>query len=100
MIMLLHDPSDMILAVTKSLHYLQIPILPDLSFLLFALSWFITRCILFPFIPIYSAFIEFKGEFFLNSSFSFCRFLCLVLWSLNVYWFYLTIKVLKNRIMK
>lgn len=98
MIMFLHDPSDMLLAITKSLHYLKINIWPDIWFILFALSWFITRIILFPLIPIWSTFMEFSGPFAWCYSFIFCRILLLFLWGLNIYWFYLTIKVLKNRI--
>lgn len=98
MIMFLHDPSDMLLAITKSLHYLKINIWPDVLFILFALSWFLTRIILFPLIPVWSTFFEFSGPFSWCYSFILCRILLIFLWGLNVYWFYLTMKVLKNRI--
>merc|ERR1712216_504818 len=98
MIMFLHDPSDMLLAVTKSLHYLKINTWPDVLFILFALSWFLTRIILFPFVPVWSTFKEFSGSFSWCYSFIFCRILLAFLSALNIYWFYLTMKVLKNRI--
>lgn len=99
MIMFLHDPSDMILAITKSFHYLKINLWPDVLFILFGLSWFLTRIIFFPFIPVWSTFMEFSGSFSWCYSFIFCRILLVFLWGLNVYWFYLTLKVLKNRVM-
>jgi len=54
--------------------------------------------VFFPFIPVWSTFMEFSGSFSWCYSFILCRILLVFLWGLNIYWFYLTMKVLKNRI--
>jgi len=94
MIMFLHDPSDSFLAFVKSLHYLRIPKIPNVAFCLFICSWLVTRCLLFPFLPIKSCFTEFKVPQAWCFQFNFERILLLILLSLNYYWLYLAFQSL------
>lgn len=49
MIMVLHDPSDIILEVTKMLNYAEQELPSTIMFVVFMLSWLLTRLIYFPF---------------------------------------------------
>lgn len=54
MIMLLHDPSDIILEVTKMLNYAEWELSSTVMFVVFMLSWFLTRLVYFPFWIVWS----------------------------------------------
>ena len=48
MIMVLHDPSDIILEVTKMLKYAECELPSTVMFVVFMLSWLLTRLVYFP----------------------------------------------------
>ena len=54
MIMVLHDPSDIILEVTKMLNYAEWELPSTIMFVVFMLSWFLTRLVYFPFWIVWS----------------------------------------------
>lgn len=54
MIMVLHDPSDIILEVTKMLNYAEWELSSTVMFVVFMLSWFLTRLVYFPFWIVWS----------------------------------------------
>ncbi len=54
MIMILHDPSDIILEVTKMLNYAEREQTSTVMFVVFMASWFFTRLIYFPFWIVWS----------------------------------------------
>lgn len=54
MIMLLHDPSDIILEVTKMLNYAEWELSSTVMFVVFMLSWLLTRLVYFPFWIVWS----------------------------------------------
>ena len=49
-----HDASDIFLEVGKLTKYSGLEVVPSISFILFAISWFILRLIIFPFVVIRS----------------------------------------------
>eukprot|EP00770_Monocercomonoides_exilis_P012480 MONOS_12423.2-p1 / transcript=MONOS_12423.2 / gene=MONOS_12423 / organism=Monocercomonoides_exilis_PA203 / gene_product=unspecified product / transcript_product=unspecified product / location=Mono_scaffold00687:31739-32298(-) / protein_length=123 / sequence_SO=supercontig / SO=protein_coding / is_pseudo=false len=44
----LHDLADVVLEISRFLHYFSFRMLSDVLFLIFMATWFIQRCILFP----------------------------------------------------
>lgn len=50
-----HDGSDVFLEIGKLTKYSGLVVVPSISFILFAISWFILRLIIFPFVLIRSA---------------------------------------------
>ncbi len=54
MIMILHDPSDIILEVTKMLNYAEWEQTSTVMFAVFMASWFLTRLVYFPFWIVWS----------------------------------------------
>lgn len=54
MIMLLHDPSDIILEVAKMLNYAEWEQTSTVMFAVFMASWFLTRLVYFPFWIVWS----------------------------------------------
>lgn len=54
MIMVLHDPSDIILEVTKMLNYAERELASTVMFVIFMLSWLLTRLVYFPFWIVWS----------------------------------------------
>lgn len=54
MIMVLHDPSDIILEVTKMLNYAEQELPSTIMFVVFMLSWFLTRLVYLPFWIVWS----------------------------------------------
>ena len=54
MIMVLHDPSDIILEGTKMLNYAGWEAISTVMFVVFMASWFLTRLVYFPFWIVWS----------------------------------------------
>ncbi len=54
MVMVLHDPSDIILEVTKMLSYAEWEQTSTVMFVVFMASWFLTRLVYFPFWIVWS----------------------------------------------
>lgn len=53
-ILALHDASDVFLEIGKLTKYSGVQVIPEISFGLFALSWFLLRLLYFPFVIIKS----------------------------------------------
>jgi hypothetical protein len=53
-VLAVHDASDIFLEVGKLTKYSGLEVVPSISFILFAISWFILRLIIFPFVVIRS----------------------------------------------
>lgn len=54
-VLAVHDGSDVFLEIGKLTKYSGLVVVPSISFILFAISWFILRLIIFPFVLIRSA---------------------------------------------
>ena len=52
--MVLHDPSDIVLEVTKMLNYAKWETASTVMFVVFMASWFFTRLVYFPFWVVWS----------------------------------------------
>eukprot|EP00494_Astrolonche_serrata_P025092 UN25353 len=117
MIMLIHDPSDALLAFTKSCHYLGFSLMADIGFGIFTLSWAISRVYIFPVYLVYScpmALKQMSDKYDWCDNMIDCLFhpdtpakyslpffgtcLCGVLFFLHVYWMYLILNVLVHKI--
>lgn len=53
-VLAVHDASDVFLEIGKLTKYSGLVVVPNISFILFAISWFILRLIIFPFVIIRS----------------------------------------------
>jgi len=106
LIMFLHDPSDLFLALAKVFRYIQHETPSTICFLIMILSWGYTRVWCFARYPIYGSFDAFWSrpsakEFPSNAELAAqwtCRGLMTILWVLNVWWFYLTLIVARDKI--
>ncbi|KAG0629928.1 hypothetical protein M758_1G140100 [Ceratodon purpureus] len=57
-VLAVHDGSDVFLEVGKLTKYSGLVVIPSISFILFAISWFILRLIIFPFVVLRSTCFE------------------------------------------
>lgn len=97
LVMLLHDTTDIFLEAAKVINYLcpahpKLKPLTDLIFQIFALSFFVTRLVLFPFVVIRSLIkdaISETGAFPGDRSLTWLLGFLLVLLVLHIFWFYL-----------
>ena len=48
MVFMLHDINDIFLELAKSGRYARLPVLPNLAFAIFLLTWIVTRLAIFP----------------------------------------------------
>ena len=89
--MFLHDTSDLILHIAKTFHNAAFKRLTDLSFIAFAVIFFITRIVLLPMCP----YAYFTG---LGDHHSTCGHMlastCSILVLLHCYWFYLIVSMI------
>jgi hypothetical protein len=105
-ILLLHDAADVFLEVAKIFHYIDIggrnkivctvsKFMCDGLFVVFAVTFFVTRLIIYPRYILYSVFIESQAEFgtdWLGYK-VFCVLLS-ILQLLHIFWFYLIAKMI------
>lgn len=107
LVMFLHDPSDLFLALAKVFRYIHKETASTLCFLVMIASWGYTRVWCFPRYPIYGSLWAWWARpgapedvttLELTVQWT-CRSLLMVLWVLNVWWFYLTLIVARDKIM-
>lgn len=55
MVLAVHDASDVFLEVGKLTKYSGLVVIPSVSFIMFAISWFVLRLVIFPFVLIRSS---------------------------------------------
>lgn len=90
--LVLHDFADIWLQLGKMARYVDAPNICDAAFAMLATSWFVTRLVLYPLYPVYSALYEaeeFCDYFSLRrwTSWHACVGLLLALLLMNVLWF-------------
>ena len=90
-IMFLHDTSDVCLHLAKTFHNERLRRLTDLTFVLFALMFFITRLVLLPMCPY--AYFTHPGDHHSTCGDALAS-MCSLLVGLHVYWFYLIIAMI------
>ena len=90
-IMFLHDTSDVCLHLAKTFHNERLRRLTDLTFVLFALIFFITRLVLLPMCPY--AYFTHPGNHHSQCGDALAS-MCSLLVGLHVYWFYLIIAMI------
>ncbi|CBY23067.1 unnamed protein product [Oikopleura dioica] len=96
LVMWLHDISDIFLEIAKCFVYAKKQVIADHLFNLFAVIFFISRIIYFPFVVLHTTLVKsmwlykpFFGYYFFN-------FLLAVLQLLHLYWFYLILEMAYN----
>ncbi|CAG5102423.1 Oidioi.mRNA.OKI2018_I69.chr1.g294.t1.cds [Oikopleura dioica] len=89
LVMWLHDGSDFYLEIAKSLVYLKKQFLADIFFTIFALAFFISRIVYFPFVVIHTTLVKPIGLFGLFPGYFIFNALLGTLLCLHLYWFYL-----------
>ncbi|XP_072041936.1 ceramide synthase 6-like [Amphiura filiformis] len=88
LVLIIHDASDIFLETAKMANYAKVHILAHINFSIFALTFFVSRVVIFPVWVIHSsAVISLKviGPF---PSYYLFNGLLIVLYSLHLYWFY------------
>jgi hypothetical protein len=91
-VLLVHDLSDVFLELAKLTKYMDLKVLPDIIFVLFALSFLVTRLIIFPGRVIHSCFADY-WETSEKGFHSLVYFLC-VLVCLHCYWMFLILRMI------
>lgn len=92
LVLIAHDFSDIFLELSKICLYMEIPILPDLIFVIFAVSFFICRLIVFPFYIIHSTFDNNDAE--RTPIYRLLQGLLMVLVCLHSYWMFLITRMI------
>uniref|UniRef100_A0A4X2MF62 Ceramide synthase 4 n=1 Tax=Vombatus ursinus TaxID=29139 RepID=A0A4X2MF62_VOMUR len=94
LVMLLHDVSDIFLETSKMIAYAKWKQAQNIIFILFGLVFFVSRLIFFPTKVIYNFYYVFQtnNQFFFGYYFS--NSLLMVTQSLNLFWFFLILKVI------
>jgi hypothetical protein len=98
-IMLLFDPADVPLHAAKLVKYCGFQGLADVFFVLFMLSFFVTRLVIYPYV-VWSSHFEANSYFPFGTIEWICVGSTYVLLALNIFWFYLILKVLWGVITK
>ncbi|KAL3130443.1 hypothetical protein ABBQ38_008266 [Trebouxia sp. C0009 RCD-2024] len=100
MIMLLHDPSDIILEVTKMLNYAEWELSSTVMFVVFMLSWFLTRLVYFPFWIVWSTSFEVEAVLgFKPHLYTLFNGLLVTLVVLHIYWFGIICKIALQKVL-
>uniref|UniRef100_A0A3B5LUT9 TLC domain-containing protein n=1 Tax=Xiphophorus couchianus TaxID=32473 RepID=A0A3B5LUT9_9TELE len=100
LVMCVHDASDVFLEAAKLANYAKYQRLCDSLFVVFSISFFLTRLIIFPFWIVYSVLFEswqiigpYRAWWLING-------LLLVLQTLHIIWFYLIARIAVKAIFK
>ncbi|KAL3064444.1 hypothetical protein OYC64_000665 [Pagothenia borchgrevinki] len=100
LVMCVHDASDIFLEAAKLANYAKYQRLCDGLFVVFSISFFITRLVIYPFWVVYSVLVEsweivgpYQAWWLLNG-------LLLVLQTLHIIWFYLIARIAIKAIFK
>lgn len=101
MIMVLHDPSDIILEVTKMLNYAEWERTSTVMFVVFMGSWFLTRLVYFPFWIVWSTSFEVEQVLgFKPELYTVFNGLLLTLVVLHVYWFAIICNIALQKVLE
>ncbi|KAH3783049.1 hypothetical protein DPMN_160976 [Dreissena polymorpha] len=105
LVLVIHDAADPWLSLAKMGIYLHNKTLADLTFIVFALLWFTTRCFLFPYLVILWTCLEIFAQVFafIDEPFFVYYFLnafLLVIQLLNIMWTFSVVKIMYNIITK
>eukprot|EP01084_Bolivina_argentea_P246339 412286_1 len=90
-VLLMHDPSDIILQGSKLFRLIDQTLLMNIGFACLVLTWFITRIVMFPYQCIYFAIIDYL-ENDRDKVFFSCIVLMCTLYVLHIHWFGLIMK--------
>jgi len=101
-IMVLHDPSDIILEAAKCVHYMlgfhhSMQTVCDSLFVVFAITFFVLRLVIFPFV-LRSTLIDTYYQFGPYIPWYIFNFLLFILLMLHIFWFYLISKMVVRAI--
>jgi len=96
-VLLLHDPADVVLQSAKLLRLMNQHFLMNIAFVILAVTWFTTRIVIFPLCPMLSAWIDFYEQHGNKNSsddlvIMICCILMAALWILHIKWFWLIIE--------
>ncbi|XP_068918932.1 ceramide synthase 4-like [Petaurus breviceps papuanus] len=94
LVLLLHDVSDVLLEVGKMFNYANWKYSCDITFLIFALVFFVSRLILFPTKVLYNTYYLSPSYLHFFFGFYFFNGLLMVLQVLHVFWFSLILRML------
>ncbi|XP_020833850.1 ceramide synthase 4-like [Phascolarctos cinereus] len=93
LVMLLHDMSDVLLEAAKMIAYAKWKQAQNVTFILFGLVFFVTRLIFFPTKVIYNSYCIFQNNNQFFFGYYFCNALLMIAQSLNLFWFFLILKM-------
>jgi ceramide synthetase len=93
LVLVVHDCADIVLEVGKLLNYMEIPTLPDIVFAVFAVTFFVSRLVIFPTKIVYSTLMDSKYVTKIYPAFVFIPYLLCVLVCLHVFWMLLILKM-------
>lgn len=101
LVLVVHDCSDHILELAKMLKYAKYHSnVSDVFFLLFAITWVVMRCGVFPFWILYSTLMD-AGTFIQLSPLYYIFLILLgLLQVLNLMWTFMLVKAIQNALMK
>ncbi|XP_027699874.1 ceramide synthase 4-like isoform X1 [Vombatus ursinus] len=94
LVMLLHDVSDVLLEAGKMFNYAKWKYSCDITFLIFALVFFVSRLIFFPTKVIYTTYHHSQSYFQIYFGFYFFNGLLMILQILHIFWFSLISRML------
>jgi hypothetical protein len=92
-VLFVHDLSDIFMEMAKLTLYMQVKVVPDLIFVLFAISFFVMRLVIFPGRVIRSCFVDYWNDSIEGGYRAPVYFLC-VLVGLHSYWMFLILKMI------
>lgn len=94
LIMILHQPADMLLQIAKLLLYCKHKTLANLLFVVFVLMFLITRIYIFPVYIIYEVMFKFSFHYSLYPWYFIAFAICLILLILHSFWAVIILKML------
>ena len=98
LVLLLHDPADLVLQFGKFCRVIHLKLITDCCFVALVLVWFATRIVIFPYQAIGACVWEFyeqHGPGWADQPFmALCIAFLSVLYVLHLYWFYLILRIM------
>lgn len=103
-VFLLHDVNDIFMECAKMARYTGVPLVPDVFFVIFMLSWIATRCIAYPLVVIRATLIDcrpiaFARGIVLYPHYHIFNVFLITLLGLHIYWSYLIYRIVKKVVM-
>jgi ceramide synthetase len=94
LVLVVHDCADIFLELAKLFNYMEIPVLPDITFGVFAITFFVSRLVIYPRSIVYPALTKTQFMRDMYPGFMFIPYFLCVLVFLHAFWMFLILSMI------